>query len=240
METKLLYLENSYLKEFDATITSIQEKKVELDQTAFYPESGGQLGDKGAIVCNNHKYQVLNTKKEQGKAIHYLNSSDSLDELRVGDKVHCILDWPFRYKMMRMHTAAHIISGIINKEAQALITGNQLGQEKSRIDYDLEKFDREQMKVFIEKADKIAQTGMEVTSYTITRQEAESKPWLCKLAKGLPPAIQEIRILKIGDVDEQPDGGTHVKNTSEIGKIVYLDVENKGATRRRVYFTLEN
>lgn len=140
---------------------------------------------------------------------------------------------------MRMHTAAHVLSAIINQKTQALITGNQLGLDKSRIDFDLEQFDREKMHSFIDLANEAITKGGEVSAYIISRQEAESRENLCKLAKGLPPAIQEIRILKISDIDEQPDGGTHVKNIKEIGKLIYLDVENKGAKRRRIYFTLE-
>ncbi len=234
--TKLLYLEDAYAKEFDAIITSIQDNELELDQTLFYPESGGQLGDKGEISCNGKDYQILSCKKEQGKIIHHLNSADGL---QVGDKIHGIINWPWRYKMMRMHTAAHILSSIINKETGALITGNQLGQDKSRVDFDLEKFDREQLESYIGKANAQLEKGQEITSHVISRQEAESNPSLCKLAKGLPPAIQEIRILKIRDIDEQPDAGTHVKNTKEIGKLRFISVENKGASRRRIYFGLE-
>ncbi len=235
--TKPLYLENAYQKEFDATITSIQNNDLELDQTLFYPESGGQLGDKGTLTHNGKSYQVLSCKKEQGKIIHHLESTEGL---KINEKIHGILDWPWRYKMMRMHTAAHVLSSIINKETNALITGNQLGQDKSRVDFDLEKFDREQLGSYIGKANTALEKGAEVSAYTISRKEAESISNLCKLAKGLPLAIQDIRILKIGDIDEQPDGGTHVKNTREIGKLIFLSVDNKGASRRRIYFGLED
>jgi Ser-tRNA(Ala) deacylase AlaX len=144
--TKLIYLENAYQKEFDATITSIQNNDLELDQTLFYPESGGQLGEKGELLCNGKSYQVLSCKKEQGKMIHHMNTTEGLT---IQDKVHGILDWSQRYIMMRMHTAAHVLSSIINKETGALITGNQLGYDKSRIDFDLEKFDREQLESYI-------------------------------------------------------------------------------------------
>ncbi len=236
--TKPLYLEDSYAKEFDAKITSIEGNKIELDQTLFYPESGGQLGDKGIIIYKEGKEYQVSCKKEQGKILHYI--SPDINGLKVGTQVHGIIDWNFRYKMMRMHTAAHVLSSIINKETGALITGNQLGSERSRIDFDLEKFDREQLESFIGKANKEIEKGAEVSAYAISRQEAESTPNLCKLAKGLPPSIQEIRILKINNIDEQPDGGTHVKNTKEIGKLLFVSVENKGASRRRIYFSLEN
>jgi Ser-tRNA(Ala) deacylase AlaX len=235
--TKLLYLENAYQKEFDATIISVQENKIELDQTLFYPESGGQLGDKGKLLCKGKSYQVLSCKKEQGQIFHYLNETEGL---KTNEKIHGIIDWPWRYKMMRMHTAAHVLSSIINKETGALITGNQLGQDKSRVDFDLEKFDREQLESYIGKANLAIQHDQEVTAYTISRREAESIQNLCKLAKGLPPAIHDIRVLKIGEIDEQPDGGTHVKNIKEIGKLKFISVDNKGTSRRRIYFALED
>jgi Ser-tRNA(Ala) deacylase AlaX len=235
METKLLYLEDSYLKEWRAKIISIFNNEIELDQTAFYPESGGQLSDKGILVYNGKDYQILSVKKGQGKIVHHLHSADGL---RLGYQVTCSLDWPLRYMMMRMHTAAHILSAIIHKETQALITGNQLGLDKTRIDFDLEDFDRDLMQSFIEKANQEILKDHEISSFTISRKEAEASKF-CKLAKGLPPQIQDIRIIKIGELDEQADGGTHVKNTKEVGKLVFLSADNKGAKRRRVYFTLE-
>ena len=238
-QTQVLYLEDSYLKEWDAEIIEFienNEKHVILDKTAFYPLGGGQPNDEGSITINSEKYKVLDVKRADGKIVHEIDH----EGIKIGDKVHCILDWERRYNLMRMHTAAHVLSAVINQQTQALITGNQLGLDKSRIDFDLEKFDRDQMHTFIEMANQAIAKGGEITAHTISRQEAESRENLCKLAKGLPPAIQEIRILKIKDIDEQPDGGTHVKDIKEIGKLVFLDVENKGAKRRRIYFTLEN
>lgn len=240
MNTQVLYLEDSYLKEWDAEVIGLLEnnpKQIILNKTAFYPLGGGQPNDEGGIIVGSEKIKVINVKKAEGKIIHELEKDVAI---KAGDKIHCLLDWQRRYKLMRMHTAAHVLSAIINQQTQALITGNQLGLDKSRIDFDLEQFDREKMHSFIDLANEAIAKGGEVSAYTISRQEAESRENLCKLAKGLPPAIQEIRILKIADIDEQPDGGTHVKDIKEIGKLIYLDVENKGAKRRRIYFTLEN
>lgn len=240
-QTHMLYLEDSYLREWDAKVIELienNEKLVVLDKTAFYPLGGGQPNDEGRITMISGKYKVINVKKTDGKIAHEILPEAGSINLKIGGEVHCILDWERRYKLMRMHTAAHILSAVINKQTQALITGNQLGLDKSRIDFDLERFDREQMHAFIEMANQTIVKGGEVTAYTISRQEAESRENLCKLAKGLPPAIQEIRILKISNIDEQPDGGTHVKDIKEIGNIIFLDVENKGAKRRRIYFTL--
>jgi len=138
-----------------------------------------------------------------------------------------------------VHTASHILSGVFHKEAGALITGNQLDLEKSRIDFSLENFDREKIDEFINKSNEIIQEDLPIKIYTISRTDAEKEEGLAKLAKGLPEGIQNIRIVDIEGFDRQPDGGTHVKSTKEVGKIVFLKAENKGKSNRRVYFKLE-
>ncbi len=139
---------------------------------------------------------------------------------------------------MKMHTTAHIISTLINKETGALITGNQLGLDKSRIDFSLDYFDRDAFNNYIEMANEAISRNLDITISSMIRSEVEANPELCKLAKGLPPGIDTLRMVKIGDVDIQPDGGTHVKNTSEIGKVELVKLENKGKNNRRLYFTL--
>ena len=232
---KLLYLDDSYLKEFDAKVVKVENNKVILNQTAFYPESGGQPADNGKIICNNIEYNVIDVKKEKGEVIHYVDK----EGLNVNDKVKGTIDWEKRYKLMKMHTAAHILSAIINKMTGALITGNQLGIDKSRIDFDLEEFNREELKDYFNAANDVVKFDLAIKSYTVKREEAEADGNLCKLAKGLPSGLKELRIVEIDIFDKQPDGGTHVAWTGEIGKIIFLDAENKGANNRRVYFGLE-
>ena len=243
-QTKALYLEDSYLKEWEAEVVEISGenekagKFIILDQTAFYPNGGGQPYDTGKIVrlSDNSEFQVVYTGKFEGKISHEVDK----EGLKNGDKIKCFLNWERRYKLMRMHTAAHILSPIINKQTDALITGNQLDVEKSRVDFDLENFDKEAFKDYIKSANDIISWNLPITSCYVSSDQLANDKSLCKLAKGLPPDLKEIRIIDIQSFDKQADGGTHVKSTGEVGKIVFLDAENKGAKRRRVYFTLEN
>ena len=241
--TIALYLEDAYLKEWEAQVIEISGegeksgKFVVLDQTAFYPNGGGQPYDMGKIirVNDNSEFNVIYTGKFEGKISHEVDK----EGLKTGDKVKCSLNWERRYRLMRMHTAAHILSPIINTQTQALITGNQLDVEKSRVDFDLEDFNKDVFKDYIKSANEIVSWNLPIKSYYISQDQLANDKSLCKLAKGLPQNLKEIRIVEIESFDKQADGGTHVKNTGEIGKMVFLDAENKGAKRRRVYFSLE-
>jgi len=234
--TELLYLQDSYLKEFDAKIVNvIDEKKIVLEKTAFYPQGGGQPTDFGKLIKDGKEYNVVAVKKEPSIIYHEVDQAG----LQIGDIVHGIIDWQRRYKLMRMHTTAHMLAAIFHKDAGALITGNQLDIEKSRIDFSLENFDRNIINQYVAKANQLASSGIEITTFFLPREEALKIPGMVKLAGTLPPVVTELRIVKIGDVDEQCDGGTHVKNTKEIGEIKILSAENKGKTNRRIYFTVK-
>ncbi len=231
-----LYMDDSYLREFGAEITEIRENFVVLDRTTFYPTGGGQPHDTGKIIFSGKEFDVVNVIKQEGKILHQLNSIDSL---LVGDKINGVIDWNRRYVLMRHHTAAHIIDAVLYQEAGALATGNQLGTEKSRIDFSLETFSPGQMNGFINKADEIARKGIEVKTYYLGREDAFKIPGIVKLAKAMPPNIETLRIVEIPGVDIQADGGTQVRNTSEIGEITLLSVENRGKNNRRVYYTVK-
>jgi misacylated tRNA(Ala) deacylase len=232
---KALYLEDSYLKEFDAEVKEANGKYIVLDKTAFYPNSGGQLFDTGTITKDNKEYNVVYVGKFNGQISHEVDK----EGLKKGDKVRCKINWQRRYKLMRSHTSAHIISQIIHKETSALITGNQLKLEKSRVDFSLEKYNPDNMQKYIDMANEIVDKDLKVSTEYISREEAENKPELSKLAKGLPKGIKEIRLVKIGNFDIQADGGTHVKSTKEIGKIKLIKCKNKGKNNRRLYFKIE-
>jgi misacylated tRNA(Ala) deacylase len=236
--TKALYMDDSYLKEFDAEIMKAEGSKIILDQTAFYPESGGQLHDEGKLIRleDNREFKVTNVRKESGEIVHYV---DCENDLNAKDKVKGIIDWDRRYKLMRMHTAAHVLSAIINFQTQAMITGNQLGLDKSRIDFDLENFDKAQLEEYFRSANEIISWNLPLKVYTVSIDQMANDKKLCKLAKGLPPGLKEIRVVEIESFDKQADGGTHVKSVGEVGKIKLIDTENKGANNRRVYFSLE-
>lgn len=232
--TEQLYLQDSYLKEFDAKVVAVNGKHIFLDRTAFYPNSGGQLGDTGVIEKNGKKFTVVNTTKAQDGICHEVDA----EGLAAGDAVHCKIDWNRRYKLMRMHTAAHLLSATLNKRAGVLITGNQLGIENSRMDFSLENFDREQMAAACADANAFIEKRLPVKSYFLPREEAMKIPNVMRLAGALPPALETLRIVEIEGVDQQLDGGTHVANLNEIGGIEIVKMENKGKSNRRVYFAL--
>jgi misacylated tRNA(Ala) deacylase len=233
--TDLLYLNDSYIKEFEAKIIKVDGNKVILDKTAFYPESGGQPSDFGQLIrkSDNTEYYVSDVKKENNEIVHF-----STEGLKDGDEVTGIIDWERRYKLMKMHTAAHILSAIIHLQTNAMITGNQLGIEKSRIDFDLENFDKEAFKEYFVAANDAVKWDLPIVIHYTTKDVLLNDKKLCKLLKGIPEDLKEIRIIEVNIFDKQACGGTHVQRTGEIGHIEFMDAENKGSNNRRIYFKL--
>ncbi|MFH1630812.1 MAG: alanyl-tRNA editing protein [Candidatus Aenigmatarchaeota archaeon] len=231
--TELLYQKDSYTKDTISKAISVDGRYIELDRSIFYPSSGGQLCDIGILDKKSSIFNVISVVKKDGKLLHETDRTG----LSVGDMIICKIDWDRRYMMMRMHTAAHIISGVLNHAYGALITGNQLGMEKSRIDFSIEKMDKEVAQKIVDESNEVIKLNLDVTSYVIKRDQLDET--MLKLAKGFPESMSEFRIVQIGDFDKQADGGTHVKKTGEIGMIKLIGVENKGKINRRIYFTLE-
>lgn len=242
---KILYLKDSYIKEFKTKIKKISEKDnnsffAVLSETAFYPNSGGQPYDTGIIKRekDGKEFNVIFVGKFNGEISHEIEFSEG-EKLNEGEETIGIIDWDRRYKLMKMHTCAHILSKIIHDETGALITGNQLELDKSRIDFSLEEFDREYLKTLEEKANEVVALGYPIHFEFVSRMEMEKNPDMTKLAKGLPEDLETFRIVVVEGFDRQICGGCHVKNTSEIGKIRIVEFKNKGKSNRRIYFTLE-
>ena len=230
--TRKLFWEDPYAREFEAEVELVEGNRVVLDQTAFNPRGGGLVSDTGRL----NGVRVIEATKEGDNVYHILESPA---ELRVGDGVHGELDWDRRYRTMKMHTSAHILSAVVNGETGALITGNQISPDESRVDFNLENFDREKMSYYIDRVNGAVRRELEVKTYFMKREEALANPGFVKLANAMPPTLEVLRIVQIGDVDTQADGGVHVKNTREIGRVVGVKVENKGKSNRRLYFTVE-
>lgn len=237
--TEKLFLTDSYLRGCDATV--LKAEKIEgknfavLDHTIFYPQGGGQPSDTGKIIGENgDEYKVIFAKNMGEDVSHEVER----EGLKAGDKVKCVIDWEKRYKLMRMHTSAHILAAAINKEIGALITGNQLDTQQSRMDFNVKDFDRELLKKFEEKVNEVIAQDLRVSVSFEEREKALQRPELFRLKDVLPKDIPVLRILSIGDFDVQADGGTHVKSTKEIGKFKIVDFKNKGAENRRIYWEL--
>ena len=242
--TEALYFLDCYLKEFGATIVKVTDDKfVVLNRTAFYPDSGGQPSDIGKLIreSDGAEFQVLYAGKFDGDISHEIASpAENVGAgLKAGDKVKGVIDWDRRYTHMRMHTATHVIANVIEEEAGAQITGNQLGLDQSRVDFSLEAFDRDKFAEYEKIANDLIARNSPVNLYLVSRKEAEEKlSRLTTLAKGFSDDIKEVRMVEIEGVTIEACGGTHVKNTSEIRGIKITKLQNKGKNNRRMYFTL--
>jgi misacylated tRNA(Ala) deacylase len=238
METKQLYLYDSYQKEFEAEIQNVNGNQVILDQTAFHPLTGGVAHDTGYITRGNTTDRVLRVEinRETKEITHVLEEAGGLSS---GDTVKGVIDWERRYRLMRLHTAAHLIAAIMYRDYNALITGGQVDCEQAKLDFNLPKTDREIFEDAVAKANNEVGKGTALKIYFLDRTEALKVPGIIKLAERMPPQVKELRIVEIPGIDVQADGGPHVNNTREIGEITLLKIENKGRTQRRVYFTVK-
>ncbi len=237
--TRMLFQDDSYLREFDARIVRVLEGGVVLDQTAFNPVGGGLVSDTGYIVLGDKRYVVKEVRKdrETGEVVHYLDRTEGLVE---GMLVRGVIDWERRYRIMRMHTGLHVLIAVMNVRYGALVTGNQVRPDRSRVDVNLEKPDVEVVRRAFEEANNVLAEGRPVKVYYLEREKALEIPGIVKLAKAMPPNLKVLRIVEIEGVDIQADGGPHVRNTREVGKLEFLKLENKGRNNRRIYFTLSD
>jgi len=241
--TEVLYFLDCCIKEFEATVTNITDDKfVVLDRTAFYPGSGGQPSDTGKLIrkSDSAEFDVLYVDKFNGYISHEIVSPDGnvSKGLKAGDNVKGIIDWDRRYMHMQMHTATHVIANVIEKEAGAQITGNQLGIDQSRVDFSLEAFDRDKFTEYKKIANDLIVQNNPINFYLVSRKEAEEKLLrLITLAKGFSDKIKEVRMVEIKGVAIEACGGTHVKNTNELRGMKITKLQNKGKNNRRMYFT---
>jgi misacylated tRNA(Ala) deacylase len=224
----VLYLLDCYAKEFEATVTDVADDRfVVLDRTAFYPDSGGQPHDTGVLVReeDGREFPVTYTRKMDDLISHEVAIIDSV--LAAGDRVTGRIDWGRRHLFMRSHTACHVLSAVIHKETGALITGNRIGEAKTRVDFSLKDFDRSEIKSFEEKTNEIIDQNLPVEIKILSKEEALEIPSIVKLKMDLPDR-EDMRIIDIVGYDSQACGGTHVGNTGEIGHIEVVKAENKG------------
>ena len=231
--TELLFNGDSYLKNCEATITSLENNIIQLDRTIFYAESGGQPGDVGEITLNDRVLKVIDTQKGNNpKKIHHIIEGE-IDQDLIGKSCELSIDWERRKDHMRMHTSCHILCSLVD----ALITGASVGAAKSRIDFDIDPslLNKEEMN---QQIDEIIKNNYPVFTKQISGEEFNDNPHLAKGAAVSPPVIDnKVQIVQIGDekiLDIQACGGTHVRSTGEIVGLEIGKIENKGKRNRRV------
>ncbi len=236
--TEELFREDSYLKTCEATVTAVSDQGIELDRTIFYATGGGQPGDTGTLTtADGRVITITDTVKDRDSGAHLHLAAEGAPSLSVGDTVSCALDWDRRYRFMRMHSALHLLCATI----EGGVTGGQIGEDKSRLDFDLPDTNIDKDAV-TEKLNQLVAAAHAMGHRWITDEEMTANEDLVRTMSVKPPmGAGRVRLMEIaGGVDLQPCGGTHVANTAEIGELRVGKIENKGKHNRRVNVHLVN
>lgn len=229
MVTALVFRDQPRQCQLEATVIGVSEAGVVTDATLFYPMGGGQPGDTGIfLTASGQALTVTDTRKGEGRSVlHHLPSDHGL---QVGDRVTQQLDWARRYAHMRMHSALHLLSVVVPFG----VTGGSIGADKGRLDFDSGEavLDKAELN---ERLNDLVVANHPVSSEWISEDELKAHPELVKTMSVAPPrGAGDIRMVRIGDIDYQPCGGTHVASTGEIGRLEVASIKNRGARNRRI------
>lgn len=235
--TDWLYQTDSYLREFDATVTAVdpEQNAVQLDRSAFYPGGGGQPHDTGTLNANGQLYQVVKLLKG---GWHVL---DRLDGIEASTPVTGAVDWDRRYQLMRTHTAMHILCGVVWRDYGASVTGGNMEPLEGRMDFEFERLQKELVSEIEEKINAEIAAARPTKVAILPREQAFQIPDLIRTKINLlPEGIDQVRTVEIIGLDLQADGGTHVHNTSEVGRIEITDYKSKGGINKRLYVRISD
>jgi len=223
--TQLLFREDAYLRACEATVVAVRDNAVELDRTVFYPTGGGQPGDTGTISG----LRVVDTRKADGDAVLHLLEPGA-DVPAVGAKVEAVIDWDRRHRLMRYHTALHLVGAVV----KAPVTGGRIGEDKSHLDFDIE-MDKLVKEAIEDGVNALVRAGHDTRASWITDAELDARPELVRTMSVAPPrGSGRIRLLEIPGVDLQACGGTHVANTREVGPLAVVRIRSEGRRNKRV------
>jgi misacylated tRNA(Ala) deacylase len=232
--SKLLFRDDAYATDCAAIVTMVDARGIELDRTVFYAAGGGQPGDAGILRAALGDIPVVNTIKGDGpEAIIHVPAPGSRTPT-PGEAVTAAIDWARRYRFMRLHTALHLLCSIV----PGGVTGGSIGEDKARLDFDVatDSLDKEAIQA---RLNALIAAGHPVAARWIAEDELAARPELVRTMSVKPPSGQgQVRLLDVDGVDLQPCGGTHVKNTAEIGRIAVTKIENKGRQNRRIIIGL--
>ena len=233
--THALYHQDAYMKEFTATVTGhdADHNGVLLDRSAFYPGGGGQPCDLGELITDDETYIVKSVKRG---GVHIIDG----DLPQIGAEVRGLIDWDRRYKLMRTHTAMHILCGTVWRDYEALVTGGNMEPLKGRMDFEFERMQKDLVAEIEATINAEMAKGYDVRVKTLSREDAFQIPDLIRTKINLLPAgIPEVRTVEIVGLDLQADGGTHVNNTREVGAIRVVNYKSKGGANKRIYIELD-
>ena len=236
--TELLYQTDAYLKEFTARVTAVDGQRVALDRTAFYATSGGQPYDTGTLGDGTRTWEVTDVRREGDDVWHTL-SGEGVPA--VGDTLTGRIDWQRRYRLMRTHTALHLLCGVVFRDYGAQVTGGNMDTDEGRLDFELKDFTPELAQQIVDAVNQEVAADRPVEVRILPRAEAFQIPDLIRTKINLlPEGITQVRTVNIVGLDLQADGGTHVARTAEVGTVKLLKTRSKGASNKRIIIGLED
>jgi misacylated tRNA(Ala) deacylase len=242
-ETELLYQRDSGLRAVEARVVGVEagSRMVALDRTVVFPGGGGQPSDAGTMtrLGDDRQWPVLAARKEGGVVWHELGGDELLPD--VADLVRVELDWERRYRLMRMHTALHVLCGVVFRDYGSLVTGGNMGPDRARMDFEMDssEFTPERVAEIEQRANEELRAGRDVHVRILPRDEAFQIPDLIRTKINLlPEGIAEVRTVEIAGLDLQADGGTHVQNTREVGTLRVVGTRSKGKANKRLEIEL--
>ena len=232
-----LFQTDAYLREFTATVTGVEGNSITLDRTAFYPGGGGQPCDTGTLTFDGSTLAVTKVSRKDGDIVHDVDGTPPA----IGTEVAGVVDWENRHALMRTHTALHVLCGVIWRDFGAHVTGGNMSPLAARMDFELEQMSAD----FAERVEALANAEIEAARAIgvrfLPRDEAMAHPDLIRTKINLlPEGIPEVRIVDIAGLDVQADGGTHVGNTRDVGRIRIVGHESKGRINKRLRVVVED
>ena len=231
--------DNSYAQVAEGKVLEVVDGGIVLDRTVFYARGGGQPGDVGSIQWDGGRAEVVDTVRREGVPFHVLaEGSENLPE--PGTPVETAIDWPRRYRTMKVHTALHALSGLVFRDFGAKVTGGNMSAEgEARMDFELDGISVEFGRQVEEKLNEELVKGYPTEIIYMAREEAVKDPDLIRTKVNLIPEwVEEIRVIDIVGLDRQADGGTHVASTLEVGRVEVVKTESKGKANKRMRIRL--
>ena len=237
--TELVYYRDAYARELDAVVVGVDPdaRAIALDRTIVYAGGGGQPHDLGTVTGADGIWNIVSAKKQGSIAWYTLDGDTPLPE--IDEQVHLSLDWERRYRLMRMHSALHVLCGMVFRDYGALVTGGNMGPDRARMDFEMEEFNPDVAAELERRANAEIALERDVRVQILPREEAFQIPDLIRTKINLlPEGITEVRTVEIVGLDLQADGGTHVANTREVGGIKVVGTRSKGKSNKRLEIVL--